>query len=254
MKTGTYLLAAALLGAATATQAQAPAPPVPAQATAGGSDARPANDPLEPYNRAMFSFNDALDRTVLTPVARGYVNVVPELVRNGVSNVFGNFSDAWSAINQWLQGKGEAGATMTMRVVTNSFFGIAGLFDVASDLGMDRQSEDFGQTLGRWGLPAGPYFVWPLLGPSTVRDSFGRPLDLAWSPTMLTQHDLTRYSISGLNLIDTRANLLGATRVVDGIALDKYTFIRDAYIARRRNLVYDGDPPEEPAAPEPAPK
>jgi phospholipid-binding lipoprotein MlaA len=213
-----------------------------------------ANDPLEPYNRAMFGFNEALDSAVLAPLARGYVNVVPELARTGVSNVFGNFTDLWSAANQLLQGKGEAAATMTMRVATNTLFGIGGLFDVASDLGMERQSEDFGQTLGRWGLPAGPYFVWPVLGPSTIRDSAGRPLDMAWSPTRLTDHELTRYSISGLQLVDARASLLGATRVLDGIALDKYTFIRDAYIARRRNLVYDGDPPEEPAAPEPAPK
>jgi phospholipid-binding lipoprotein MlaA len=212
------------------------------------------NDPLEPYNRAMFGFNEALDNALLAPLARGYVAVVPELARTGVSNVFGNFGDVWSAFNQLLQGKGEAAATMTMRVATNTLFGIGGLFDVASDLGMERQSEDFGQTLGRWGLPAGPYFVWPVLGPSTIRDSAGRPLDMAWSPTRLTDHELTRYSISGLQLLDTRANLLGATRVLDGIALDKYTFIRDAYIARRRNLVYDGDPPEEPADPEPAPK
>lgn len=248
MKTRPLIIAALSLAAAGMAHAQSQPQP------AAAGDARRSNDPLEPYNRAMFGFNEALDNAVLAPLARGYVAVVPELARAGVSNVFGNFSDAWSAINQLLQGKAEASATMTFRVLTNSFFGIGGLFDVASDLGMERQSEDFGQTLGRWGLPAGPYFVWPLLGPSTVRDSLGRPLDLAWSPTMLTQHELTRYSISGLNLVDTRANLLGATRVLDGIALDKYTFIRDAYIARRRNLVYDGDAPEEPGDPEPAPK
>ena len=225
-----------------------------AQAQASGGDAPRSNDPLEPYNRAMFSFNEALDSAVLAPLARGYVNVVPELVRTGVSNVLGNFGDVWSAFNQMLQGKGEAAATMTARVATNTLFGLGGLFDVASDLGMERQSEDFGQTLGRWGLPAGAYFVWPVLGPSTIRDTAGRPLDLAWSPTRLTDHELTRYSISGLQLLDTRAGLLGASRVVDGIALDKYTFIRDAYIARRRSLVYDGDPPGEPADPEPAPK
>lgn len=226
-----------------------------AQAQAGGAGAASrSGDPLEPYNRAMFGFNEALDSAVLAPLARGYVAVVPELARTGVSNVFGNFGDVWSAFNQLLQGKGEAGVTMTMRVATNTLFGIGGLFDVASDLGMERQSEDFGQTLGRWGLPAGPYFVWPVLGPSTIRDSVGRPLDMAWSPSRLTEHELTRYSISGLQLIDARAGLLGATRILDGIALDKYTFVRDAYIARRRSLVYDGDPPEEPSDSEPAPK
>jgi phospholipid-binding lipoprotein MlaA len=203
-------------------------------------------DPLEPYNRVMFKINDAVDTAVVAPLARGYQAVVPELVRAGVTNVFANFGDGWSAINQFLQGKGEAGGTMTMRVVTNTLFGIGGLFDVASDLGMERQSEDFGQTLGRWGMPAGPYFVWPLFGPSTIRDTVGRPLDMAWSPTRLTDHTTTAYSITVLSLLDTRANLLGASQVLDAIALDKYSFVRDAYIARRLNLVYDGNPPEEP--------
>jgi phospholipid-binding lipoprotein MlaA len=212
-----------------------------------------SKDPLEPYNRAVFKLNDTLDTALVAPIARGYQAVVPELVRSGVTNVFSNFGDGWSAINQLLQGKGEAAATMTMRVATNTLFGIGGLFDVASDLGMERQSEDFGQTLGRWGLPAGPYFVWPLFGPSTIRDTVGRPLDMAWSPTRLTEHDPTAYAITALSLVDTRANLLGASRVLDGIALDKYTFVRDAYIARRRSLVYDGNPPDLPEAPEPPP-
>ena len=226
---------------------------------AGAAQAQPAHDPLEPVNRAIFNFNDALDRAVLAPVARGYQAVVPELARQGVSNFFGNFGDGWSAINQLLQGKGEAAATMTMRVATNTLFGIGGLFDVASDLGMERRSEDFGQTLGWWGMPAGPYLVWPLLGPSTVRDSLGRPLDMAWSPSAVVNDNTASISLSALNLVDTRANLLSASRVVEGIALDKYSFIRDAYVARRRNLVYDGNPPElpedkEPATPPAAPK
>jgi phospholipid-binding lipoprotein MlaA len=218
-----------------------------------------SKDPLEGYNRTMFGFNDALDRSVLSPLARGYQTVVPELMRQGFTNFFGNFADGWSAINQAMQGKGEAAATMTMRVVTNSFFGIGGVFDVASDLGMERQSEDFGQTLGRWGVPAGAYFVWPVLGPSTIRDSVGRPLDIAWSPSAAVEHGETALSLTLLNLVDTRANLLSASKVLDGIALDRYTFVRDAYLARRRNQVYDGDPPEEaqssdePPAPAPIP-
>ncbi len=233
-----------LLAAAAGAQAQAVADAPP----------RSSVDPLEPYNRAMFGFNEAVDRIVLAPLARGYVAVVPELARTGVSNVFGNFADAWSAVNQALQGKGEAAATMTMRVATNTLFGIGGLFDVASDLGMERQSEDFGQTLGRWGLPAGPYFVWPLLGPSSIRDTLGRPLDVTWSPSLLVAHEPTAYALSALRLVDTRASLLGATDVLGSIALDKYVFVRDSYLARRRNLVYDGDPPEESSDPEPAPK
>ena len=219
---------------------------------ASATSAQSANDPFERANRAIFGSNEVLDSALLTPVAKGYQAVVPELVRSGVSNFFGNFSDGWSAINQLLQGKGEAAATMTMRVATNSLFGIGGLFDVASDLGMERQSEDFGQTLGRWGMPAGPYVVWPLLGPSTARDTLGRPLDLAWSPSLAINDSGVNIGLSALNLIDTRASLLSASRIVDGIALDKYTFIRDAYITRRRNLVYDGNPPELPEEIEPA--
>jgi phospholipid-binding lipoprotein MlaA len=216
------------------------------------ANAQSANDPFEKANRAIFGFNEALDSAVLAPVARGYQAVVPELMRTGVSNFFGNFGDGWSAINNLLQGKGEASATMVMRVATNTLFGIGGIFDVASDLGMERSTEDFGQTLGRWGMPAGPYVVWPLLGPSTGRDTLARPLDLAWSHSLFINDGGVNASLSALNLIDTRANLLSASRVVDGLAFDKYTFIRDAYVARRRNLVYDGNPPELPEAKEPA--
>jgi phospholipid-binding lipoprotein MlaA len=218
---------------------------------AGAAHAQSANDPFEGYNRAMFGFNDALDKAVLTPVAEGYQKVVPALMRRGVSNFFGNFGDGWSAINNVLQGKGEAAATMTMRVAANTLFGIGGIFDVASDLGMERSSEDFGQTLGYWGMPAGPYIIWPLLGSSTARDTLGRPLDLAWSPSLAINDGGVNVGLAALDLIDTRASLLSASRIIDGIALDRYTFIRDAYIARRRNLVYDGNPPELPEDNEP---
>lgn len=223
-----------------------------AVAAGSAAHAQSANDPFERVNRAVFGFNEVLDSTVLVPVAKGYQAVVPELVRSGVSNFFGNFGDGWSAINQALQGKGEAAATMTMRVATNTLFGIGGLFDVASELGMERQSEDLGQTLGRWGMPAGPYIVWPLLGPSTARDTLARPVDLAWSTSLAINDTGVNAGLAALQLIDVRASLLSASRVVDGIALDKYTFIRDAYIARRRNLVYDGNPPELPEESEPA--
>ena len=219
---------------------------------AGAVSAQSANDPFEKANRAIFGFNEAVDSALLKPVAKGYQAVVPELVRTGVTNFFGNFGDGWSAINNLLQGKGEAAGTMVMRVAANTLFGIGGIFDVASDLGMERSTEDFGQTLGRWGMPAGPYVVWPLLGPSTARDSLARPLDLAWSPSLAVNDSGAKWSLSALNLIDTRANLLGASDVVDGLAFDKYTFIRDAYIARRRSLVYDGNPPELPEDKEPA--
>jgi phospholipid-binding lipoprotein MlaA len=223
---------------------------------AGIANAQPVNDPFEKTNRAIFGFNEALDSAVLTPVAKGYQATVPELMRMGVTNFFGNFGDGWSAINNLLQGKVEQSATMVMRVAANTLFGIGGIFDVASDLGMERSTEDFGQTLGRWGMPAGPYIVWPLLGPSTARDTLGRPLDLAWSPSLAINDGGVNIGLSALNLVDTRANLLSASRVVDGLAFDKYTFIRDAYVARRRSLVYDGNPPELPEdkeSAEPAP-
>ena len=215
-------------------------------AATGSAQAQNANDPLEGWNRAVFGFNEGLDAAVLKPVATGYKAAVPELVRSGVSNVFGNIADGWSAINQLLQGKPVAAAQMTMRVATNTLFGIAGLFDVASDLGIERQQEDFGQTLGRWGLPAGPYLVWPLLGPSSLRETAAMPLDLQWRPAALSQDSAMQIGLSTLQLIDIRASLLGASRLVDDIALDKYVFIRDGYLSRRRSLVYDGDPPDIP--------
>lgn len=222
-------------------------------AVAGAAHAQSATDPLEGWNRVVFGFNEGLDAAVLKPLATGYKTVVPELVRSGVSNVFGNFGDGWSAINQLLQGKPTAAAEMTMRVATNSVFGLGGLFDVASDLGIERRPEDFGQTLGRWGLPAGPYIVWPLLGPSSLRDTTAMPLDMAWRPAVLTHDDPTRIGLSALQLIDVRAGLLSAGRLIDEIALDKYVFIRDGYLARRRSLVYDGEPPEQPEPQDEAP-
>jgi phospholipid-binding lipoprotein MlaA len=207
-------------------------------------------DPWENWNRKVFAFNEGLDENLIKPVATVYSNVVPQLVRQGVDNFFGNVSDVWSAINSFLQGKIVLGFQDSIRVGTNTVFGVFGLFDVASELGIERQREDFGQTLGRWGVGAGAYVVWPLLGPSTVRDSFALPLDTAASPALLFDDGSIKYSIIGLQLINTRANLLGATRMLDDIALDKYSFVRDAYLQRRRSLILDGEePPEPPAAP-----
>jgi len=222
-------------------------------ALTGAAQAQSAKDPIEGWNRAVFGFNDGLDAALLKPLATGYKAVVPELVRNGVSNVFNNFGDGWSAINQLLQGKPVAAAQMAMRVATNSLFGIAGLFDVAADLGIERQPEDFGQTLGRWGLPAGPYLVLPLLGPSSLRETAALPVDMQWRPAALTNDSATQVGLSALQLIDVRAGLLGASRILDEIALDKYQFVRDAYLSRRRSQVYDGDPPDLPEAKDDAP-
>ena len=203
-------------------------------------------DPLERWNRGVFSFNEGLDKAVLKPVANGYRKVVPEPIRQAVGNFFGNFGDAWSAANHFLQGKPVTGLQMTMRFATNTTLGFGGLLDIGTEVGLERQEEDFGQTLGRWGMPAGPYLVWPLLGPSSVRETAALPLDRGWSPSIAFSDTADRFGLTSLNIVDTRARLLGASQILDDIALDKYSFVRDAYLARRRSLVYDGEPPDTP--------
>jgi phospholipid-binding lipoprotein MlaA len=212
--------------------------------TSGTAHAQ-VNDPFEPMNRAIFSFNDALDRNVLRPVAEGYVKVVPSLIRRGVSNVFGNISDAFSAINNALQGKREPLGNDLGRVLVNTTFGIGGIFDIASEGGIEKYNEDFGQTLGWWGLGPGPYLVITILGPSNNRDATGLAVHAYVDPINQIQPDGAMWGVIGLRAIDTRASLLGTEDLVTGAALDKYTFIRSAYLQRRKNLVYDGKPPKD---------
>ena len=191
-------------------------------------------DPWENWNRKVFSFNEGLDEHVLKPVATGYQKVVPEFARTGIDNFFTNFSDAWSAVNHLLQGKWQSGFEMTVRVTTNTVFGLGGVLDVAGEAGLESRPEDLGQTLGKWGFGTGAYIVWPLFGPSSVRDSVGLPFDLMASPSSVINDGASKFEIGTLQLVNKRANLLGATRVLDDIALDKYTFVRDAYLARVR--------------------
>lgn len=202
-------------------------------------------DPLEPMNRQVFAFNEAVDKAVLKPAAQVYEAVLPAPVQLVVSNFFGNVRDAWSAVNLFLQGRMADGFSDVMRFGTNTVFGFGGVMDVATELGFERHGEDFGQTLGRWGVPTGAYIVWPILGPSTVRDSIGLPVDMKASPEALVSVSLTRNTMTGIRLVSTRAGLLSATKLIDEIALDKYAFVRNAYLQRRRSLVYDGNPPEE---------
>jgi phospholipid-binding lipoprotein MlaA len=213
----------------------------------GGPGAR--LDPWETWNRKVFAFNENLDQYFLKPVATGYSKVVPQLVRQGVDNFFRNAADAWSAVNDVLQGKGQPAFDNVVRFTTNSTFGIFGIFDIATEMGVERHNEDFGQTLGRWGFGPGAYVVWPLFGPSTVRDSIALPLDRVASPAFLINDGASQFAITVLQIVNTRANLLGASQVLDDIALDKYTFLRDAYLQRRRSLIYDGDAPPLPNAP-----
>lgn len=205
-------------------------------------------DPWENWNRKVFAFNESLDENVLRPVATVYAKLVPQFVRRSVDNVFGNVADAWSAVNNVLQAKWEPAFTDVVRVTTNSVLGFGGVLDIASEFGLDHHYEDFGQTLGRWGFGPGAYVVWPLLGPSTVRDSIGLPLDRTASPALVINNGGLQFGITVLQIVNTRANLLGASRLLDEIALDKYTFLRDAYLQRRRSLVFDGDAPPEPEA------
>jgi len=202
-------------------------------------------DPWERYNRHMFEFNDTLDRNVLKPIAEGYEKYVPEPVRECVGNIFANIRDIPIGLNNLLQGKPRDGVSDFGRVITNTIAGVFGCFDVASPAGLPKHNEDVGQTLGRWGFGPGPYFVLPLLGPSSVRDAVGRiPGDMLNPQFQL--RGATEYPVIFLlDLLDTRASLLPAERAFTGVALDRYQFIRDGYLQRRRSLVYDGNPPED---------
>lgn len=211
--------------------------------TAPRAPTNPQADPWEGFNRSVFAFNDAVDEALLAPVATAYRDFVPSLVRTGIANVFGNIDDAWSAIHHFLQGKPASGLDMTMRVAVNSSFGLFGLLDPATELRLERRPEDFGQTLAVWGAGPGPYLVLPLLGPSTVRDTLAKPLDMLPSPSLMTDRESARNGLRVLGIVDTRARLLATTDLLGQAALDRYSFARDAYLARRLDQVHDGAPP-----------
>ncbi|MBT2325346.1 VacJ family lipoprotein [Variovorax paradoxus] len=217
---------------------------VMATGCATGPNANPA-DPFEPFNRGVSRFNDTVDDAVLRPVATAYREVLPSPVRTGVNNFFGNLSDVWSFVNSVLQLKLQNSAETFMRVNVNTVFGLGGLLDIATEAGIDRHAEDFGQTLGRWGVPSGPYLVLPLLGPSTVRDAAVLPIDRQ-GDLLNAIHDIpVRNQIYVLRMIDARSNLLRAGQLLDDAALDKYSFTRDAFMQRRRNEVHDGNLPND---------
>ena len=198
-------------------------------------------DPLEGYNRAMFKFNDTVDQVALKPVATAYKKVTPSFVQTGVGNFFGNLSDVWSAVNNLLQGKGEAGLQDVVRVSMNSTFGIFGLIDIASQAGIPKHNEDFGQTLGWYGIQPGPYVMLPLLGPSTVRDTVALPLDMTGDPWRYKDPVSVRNIGTVTRVIDKRAALLDATNLMEAAALDRYEFIRDGFLQARESKVFDGD-------------
>lgn len=205
-------------------------------------------DPLEPMNRGIYKFNDSVDKAVLKPVAQGYKAVLPSPVRTGVTNFFSNIDDLFVAANNLLQFKLNDAVSDVGRIIANTTFGIAGIFDVASGWGMEKHNEDFGQTLGHWGVGDGPFLMLPLLGPSNVRDSAGLLLYYKLDPVVHLRNVPLRNSLTALRFVNRRANLLDAEKVLDEASLDPYTFLRDAYIQQRRNLIYDGNPPRDNSA------
>ncbi len=209
-------------------------------------------DPLQAYNRVMFAFNERADQYALKPVAKAYRFITPKPVQFVVGNFFSNLGDLWTGFNNLLQGKGKAAASDTARFFVNSTLGFLGFADVATEMGLEKHNEDFGQTLGWWGVPSGPYFVIPLLGPSTIRDAASRPVDTYGQPYMWQDgHDALKWSLWTVDKVHTRASLLDAEGALNDAALDKYTLMRDGWLARRRNQVYDGDPPDEDDAADP---
>ncbi len=212
----------------------------------------PSRDPFESFNRRMMTFNDGVDSLALKPAATAYKAVLPPIVRTGVSNFFANLGDGWSAVNSALQFKFGDAAENFMRLNVNTFFGLGGILDIASELNIERHKEDLGQTLGRWGVPTGPYLVLPLVGPSTLRDAIALPFDRKADPVGLVDPWGTRYSLYTLRAIDSRSNLLRVGTVIEEAALDKYTFFRDAHLQRRRaeisETTSDGNAGQEPKA------
>lgn len=216
-----------------------------ATALSGCATSGNPKDPIEGFNRAMFAFNEGVDTVIIKPVAQGYDAVMPDPVRTGVTNFFGNIADFFIGVNNLLQGKPDQAVGDLGRVLVNSTVGILGVVDVASGMGLEKHEEDFGQTFGRWGVGDGAYVVLPIFGPHSVRDTAGLVLDMAADPVGNLDHVATRNTLTVLRLVDTRADLLPADKVIEEAALDKYSYVRDGYLQRRRNQVHDGNAPRE---------
>ena len=210
------------------------------QCTAMAADAR---DPWESMNRRVYAFNDVVDVAVVRPVAQVYDKVLPRFARTGVHNFLGNLSDVWSMANSALQLKGQATAETFMRITVNTFLGLGGVLDVASEMRLEKRKEDFGQTLGYWGVKPGPYVVLPIFGPSTLRDTLATPLDMKGDAVQQFNDQAARNVLSVTRVMDVRSGLLQTVDVIKAAALDPYTFVRDAYLQKRENDVHDGNPP-----------
>lgn len=202
-------------------------------------------DPLEPLNRGIYKFNDVVDKAVVKPVATGYKEAMPDLVRTAVGNFFSNLDDVLVLLNDLLQFKLDQAASDFSRLAWNTSVGIAGLIDVATPMELPKHNEDFGQTLGYWGVGNGPYLVLPFFGPSTLRDTVGKAVDIHFDPVVQHTPVPERNSAIAVHTVDARARMFDAEKVLDEAAIDRYVFLRDAYLQRRRGLVYDGNPPRE---------
>lgn len=204
-------------------------------------------DPLQAYNRVMFAFNEKADKYALKPVAKAYKTVTPDAVQFMLGNFFSNMYDLYTGANNLLQGKPKEALQDVTRFVLNSTLGFLGFGDVATEMGLPKHNEDLGQTLGKWGVPSGPYFVLPLLGPSTVRDAAAKPVDSLYGSAYQWQdgHTALKWQLWTVEKINDRAKLLDAEKMLDDAALDRYTLIRDGWLARRKNAVYDGNPPDD---------
>ncbi|MBZ0125025.1 MAG: VacJ family lipoprotein [Rhodocyclaceae bacterium] len=201
-------------------------------------------DPIEGFNRAMFGFNEGLDKVIIKPVATGYEAVLPDPIQTGVANFFSNIADLMIGVNNLLQGKPAQAASDAGRVLVNTTMGFLGIIDVASSMGMEKHEEDVGQTFGRWGMDDGAYVVLPFFGSRTVRDTFGLAFDVYTDPVAHVDHIPTRNVLLTTRLISDRAEFLKADKVIEEAALDKYSYVRDAYLQRRRSLIHDGNPPK----------
>lgn len=211
--------------------------------TATGCASTTPGDPLEPMNRRIHTFNETLDRTVLRPVAEAYDENTPRVVNRSVSNFFANLDDVTVLVNTTAQARGGDAAATLYRLVINTTVGLAGLVDVGAVTGQPKREADFGQTLGSYGVRAGPYLVIPLLGPSNFRDAPSRYVDGRTNPQYYVEPVGYRYALTAIDVVDTRASLLGASFMFEAAATDSYSFMRDAWSSRRANFVHDGDPP-----------
>lgn len=202
-----------------------------------------ARDPWEAMNRSVYNFNEALDTAAIKPVAKAYKAVLPSPVRTGIHNFLGNLGDVWTMANSALQLKGQATVETFMRITVNTFLGLGGVLDVATEMRLEKRKEDFGQTLGYWGVKSGPYVVLPVFGPSTLRDAVATSLDMKGDAVQQFNDPATRNALSATRVMDVRSELLESVDVLKGAALDPYSFVRDAYLQKRENDIHDGNPP-----------